>query len=304
MLDSVSIDGSTSFNARSESYQQGGINGRDSIIVEYILENSFDTAHLTFHFVENGIRHDTTVTLYGFAGPPVDVSLYLKSEVLTPHAGDTIEIPIYISGNDTLLGKTTANVSLVLDADMIEPIGFIPTLSGISLVSPLSYSNGVETLMFEVNRLKLQGETIIGKLRCVVYLSEKLQSSVSIENVNLSSDDPRCLALATKPADIFVNANGCGDSVISVFLRGEPLPLKIVSLKPNPAQNEVAVELVAAEDGVAMMEIYDELGKRVMRRESTLEKGKQTVILSTSNLPEGMYSVRMGNVSGRFVKVK
>jgi hypothetical protein len=41
-----------------------------------------------------------------------------------------------------------------------------------------------------------------------------------------------------------------------------------------------------------------------MRKEIAIVKGRQKVTISTADIAEGMYSVRLGNVSGRFVKVQ
>jgi hypothetical protein len=111
-----------------------------------------------------------------------------------------------------------------------------------------------------------------------VYLSDSTTTPMQLANVRLNKTDPdyeRCTLSATADTtNILVNLY-CEDTIVVEYLRGHNLPLRIVSLKPNPAQNEVAVELDAAEGGVAMMEIYDELGKRVMRKEIAIAKGKQ-----------------------------
>jgi hypothetical protein len=130
---------------------------------------------------------------------------------------------------------------------------------------------------------------------------------LTLDEINFNNDVTfrDCMVASLTANDSFqVNIlDKCGDSTIREFLRGNNLPLKIISLRPNPAQNEVAVELDAAEDGVAMMEVYDELGNWVMSREISFAKGRQRVTISTADLPEGMYSVRLGGMSGRFVKV-
>jgi photosystem II stability/assembly factor-like uncharacterized protein len=77
-----------------------------------------------------------------------------------------------------------------------------------------------------------------------------------------------------------------------------------LTVYPNPAKDEVQIELEAAEQGVVRMELYDELGGCVIRREQAVTKGKQTISISTRELSEGIYNVRIGGVSGRFVKVK
>jgi hypothetical protein len=155
--------------------------------------------------------------------------------------------------------------------------------------------------------ISLDSAQPLASVKLFVFLSDSTSTPIQLSTIKLNSSDPdyeRCTLSATSDTTNFSVYLHCGDSTIVEYMRGNPLPLRIVSLKPNPAQNELAIELDAAEGEVTQMEIYDELGNRVMRREISFAKGRQSVSLSTIDLPEGMYSVRMGNASGRFVKVK
>ncbi len=69
--------------AQSQSYQQQGIDGTDSILVQYQPQNPYDTAELIFHFTENGVPLDTSITIYGVGSATVDLSVYLKPASIT-----------------------------------------------------------------------------------------------------------------------------------------------------------------------------------------------------------------------------
>jgi hypothetical protein len=64
VLDSISSSGSSAF-ILNPSYRRGVIAREDSILIDYTPQTSADTGYLVFHFTENGIRRDSTVTIIG-----------------------------------------------------------------------------------------------------------------------------------------------------------------------------------------------------------------------------------------------
>jgi photosystem II stability/assembly factor-like uncharacterized protein len=289
-LDSVRVEGSSAFTVASQLYQQNGIGASDSILVQYQSQNPYDTASLVFHFRVNGIQHDSSITIYGIGGAPVAVSLYLKPAILTARAGDTIDIPVYMDGNTTLSGVTLATASLALNSQVITPIAFIPTLAGVSLAGPLSYSGGTgtggtETVPLQINNLQLSGETMIGSLRCMVYLNDSLQTSVSLASASISSDDPRCLALSTSSDAVTIALTGCGDSTLLRFMQTGS-PFTIESIVPNPARSSLRVE---GKGQRVEAELDDELGRNIL--EPTLYALPFT--LDVKSIPSGVYYLRL-----------
>ncbi len=300
-LDSVTVNGSPAFTAQSDSNQQVGINGLDSIMVHYQAQTPYDTAALIFHFVENGIAHDSAVTIYGVAAAPVDVSLYLKPTTITAHAGDTIDIPIYISGNGTLSGMTSATIPLVLDMQTLTPVGFFPS-AGFLLSAPISYSNGIESIQLQGQNITLAGETLVGNLQCIVYLSDTLTAQVSLSPTTVNSDDPRCLSLSTSTDAVDITLTGCGDSTILAVMHHEPL-FSIQSIVPNPAQNEIRVSGTGLSN--VAMELYDVLGNLTTPRPLLEKEGEIT--LDVSPLPPGIYYLRFsseGYVETRSISIQ
>jgi hypothetical protein len=292
-LDSVTVEGSSAFTASSQLYQQNGIGGSDSILVQYQSQNDYDTASLIFHFRVNGIQHDSSVTVYGIGGAPLAVSLYLKPSTITARAGDTIDIPVYLNGNATLSGVTLATASLALNSEVLEPIAFIPSLAGVSLAGPLSYSGGTgtegtETVPLQINNLQLNGETMIGTLRCIIYLSDSLQTSVSLASASITSDDPRCLALSTSTDAVTISITGCGDSTLARFMQTGS-PFTIESIVPNPAQNKITVDLSRKSEAPIVYDLFDELGRSWFHG---LISGLQTSF-SVTSLASGSYYIRV-----------
>jgi hypothetical protein len=241
----------------------------------------------------NGIQHDSSVTVYGIGGAPLAVSLYLKPSTITARAGDTIDIPVYLNGNATLSGVTLATASLALNSEVLEPIAFIPSLAGVSLAGPLSYSGGTgtegtETVPLQINNLQLNGETMIGTLRCIIYLSDSLQTSVSLASASITSDDPRCLALSTSTDAVTISITGCGDSTLARFMQTGS-PFTIESIVPNPAQNKITVDLSRKSEAPIVYDLFDELGRSWFHG---LISSLQTSF-SVTSLASGSYYIRV-----------
>jgi hypothetical protein len=84
--------------------------------------------------------------------------------------------------------------------------------------------------------------------------------------------------------------------------------MKIASLRPNPTQDELELDLESPSSEDAMIEIFDALGVKVLSDAKTMASGTNVVHLDTKNLSGGMYLVRInsaaGSVSRSFVKVQ
>jgi hypothetical protein len=282
----------------------------DSLQISYNGSSDSNRTKLDLHFRIGSYDYDTTITLLGKGSNKKEtVGFSLSGSQQSAKAGETTTIAISPTRTISNKGLNEISFDIIYNGDVLG----LPQASG---GGGLSVSQGAETRAgkFATLPIKITGNDIsldsmqaLASVKFFVYLSDSTSTPIALGNMHLNKTDPdyeRCTLSATTDSTRLQVDLLCGDSIIVEYMRGHGLPLRIVSLKPNPAQNELAIELDAAEGGVVAMEIYDELGKRVMRREVTFAKGRQQVTITTADLPEGMYSVRMGNVSGRFVKVK
>jgi hypothetical protein len=250
-------------------------------------------------FISNADDTIPPITFTRSVTLPKTYSLHLGMPVDSAKADEIVRLAVI---GEKGLGRPGSGVKQIdFDLSLNEDLLDFIMGEGVNVVS----KNGKHITISNPTELASDKDTL-GYLRYIVMLTKDSSTAITLSNLTLNNNDTSACApkIVSQTAESFTYIYQCGDHFIQHFLRGDNLPLKIVSLKPNPAQNELAIELDAAEGGVVQMEIYDELGKRVMQREITFAKGKQSVSLSTADLPEGMYSVRMGNVSGRFVKVK
>ena len=73
-------------------------------------------------------------------------------------------------------------------------------------------------------------------------------------------------------------------------------------VRPNPAQNELSIELLREVGQKARIEIFDALGKKVFSDERNLPSGMDVIRIDTRKLPAGIYVVRVGKDVQNFVK--
>jgi len=115
----------------------------------------------------------------------------------------------------------------------------------------------------------------------------------------------------------------CGEKTVSDYMNGV-LPLKIISLHPNPAGDEVTLSVVVAptfsrsggaasqgeptESRLHYFTITDALGKQVFSDERNLPSGTNEIHLDTKKLSGGVYLIRInsanGSVSQSFIKIR
>ena len=84
-------------------------------------------------------------------------------------------------------------------------------------------------------------------------------------------------------------------------------PLVIDQLYPNPATDQISLELSAKEEVAYQAEIYNARGTLVDSRKIQLYQGKNTVVWDIDELPAGFYQIlfksKTGHTPVRFVKV-
>jgi hypothetical protein len=67
------------------------------------------------------------------------------------------------------------------------------------------------------------------------------------------------------------------------------------SVFPNPAQNQVSLQIFSAESADVQLVVSDLMGRVVVSRQVNLVAGQHIETLDVSSLPNGMYFARMGN---------
>ncbi len=261
------------------------------------------------HFTDDEYNTiDTTLSFTLVVQPgnqPIPLSLYFKSSSITTAAGDTLEIPVYLSGNATL-DSTFLTLPFGIDTNVLHPIGFHSAISGITAGS-ITYSGGTGTVPLQFSDLTLNGETLIGYLRCVVYLADTLATTVMLQIPSLTSANTPCTALSLTTDSVNILINGCGDKTLLQFMKTGTISLAIQSIVPNPSSDEITVLGVGLSQ--ATIDVYDVLGRLTTPQPPPipLHSIGGGVAFDVSCLPNGLYYVRARNAatgmiaSGKFV---
>jgi photosystem II stability/assembly factor-like uncharacterized protein len=140
------------------------------------------------------------------------------------------------------------------------------------------------------------------------YISKDTASTVTLDEINFNQDVTfrDCMVSSlTKTDSLFVSVNSqCGDSILKNFLNGV-LPMKILSVHPNPAQDEIIVDVQSPVNQDATIEIYNALGQNVFSQKTSIS---YTTHIDTRNLSGGVYLLKInsetGSVSQSFVKIR
>lgn len=125
---------------------------------------------------------------------------------------------------------------------------------------------------------------VIGEFTFRTNLALSEQTTLSFDNIHFDAAGvtfaPECIAVISDSGSRFNYIYTCGDNIIRDRLNGTRL---IKSITPNPARDEILLELNATDAQVA---ITDVLGAEVLRTSSADR-------IDVSNLPSGTYYVRV-----------
>jgi photosystem II stability/assembly factor-like uncharacterized protein len=238
------------------------------------------------------------------------LSLSLENEKITVRAGDTISIPVYLSGNATL-GATSITLPFGLDTNVLQPIEFYPAISGITAGS-IVYAGGTGTVPLQATGLTLSGEMLIGTLRCIVYLADALATSVTLTGASLTSANSPCVALSLTTDSVSIAITGCGTATLLQFMKSGQIPFAIQSIVPNPAADEITIRVAAVGDHHAIsVGDHHAISYQVMDVLGTVcaegEVDGDALQLDVHSLANGLYYLRAQDgeagaaVSGKFM---
>ncbi len=227
--------------------------------------------------------------------PTVQVSVYMKSGQLTSSSGETIQIPLYINSSQaTTLGSSSIGVTYAMNTWVLSPLEFIPSLSGLT-ASPMSFNNNEATFILKsATPLTINGEALLGWLKCVVVLSDSSRTTVTIPNVTIGTTNVRCLSqFVNSDSILFTRKYGCGDSTLLKFMGGVP-PGTIISINPNPARTMLHIQLQNLAQQTVAYALYDPLGVRVIYGTTT----GSDLEINLESLSSGVYYFRSMSAAG------
>jgi hypothetical protein len=168
----------------------------------------------------------------------------------------------------------------------------------------LSSADGRHFIITDASEINASGGNI-ASIGFKFYLTKDSMTDIDLISATIDTVHLPCTTLAFSYSGTarFEYKFLCGDRAIQDFMNGI-LPLKIISIHPNPSQAEITVDLYSSMEQEAMIEIRNALGERVFSSTHNFSQGTNSLQLDTKNISCGVYWIRMGNTSQFFVKIK
>ncbi|MEP7235406.1 MAG: T9SS type A sorting domain-containing protein, partial [Ignavibacteriota bacterium] len=149
-------------------------------------------------------------------------------------------------------------------------------------------------------------DSMIAEAAFEVYVTKDTTSSLSLGGIVVNASDPAfmgCVAFVESNGTEFHSSDLCGDGSIRKLIRDGNI-IGITSIHPNPATDNIAIDLQSGSGGYHEIAVYDQLGEKVLSRWEDIQARLSTATLSTASLASGVYVVRFGNSSATFLRTR
>ncbi len=307
-LVNASISGSNNFSLIAQSSNPRRIHPNDSVIISYNPNStSPDTAQLHLRFHLGWKDFDTTIQLFGSGRIPKEQVKFIPSSVnYFADAGSTVDIVYTPNKNISGRGLNSISFDLIYNGDLLDYQGVQNTNPLITVKAGLrTHIGSNETLPVTItgNNISLDSLQAAATIRFMPMVTKSLQTPIIMSNLQLNGRDPNyanCILSADTSNTSFTLNPVCGDSILRHFMSSGKI-LDIISMHPNPAQDEIEINLQSAAEQTANIEIRNALGACVYSGAKNLVSGSNSIHLDTKNLASGMYLVRIGKVSQSLV---
>jgi hypothetical protein len=277
VLDSISSGGSSAFTLLP-NYRRGMISGMDSVFIDYVPQTSSDAGYVIFHFTENGIRRDTTVTIIGkIVSPHQDITLTPQLTINNLIAGKEAECKVFSSNRIQNRGLDKVTFDLTYDNDLLEAAE-ITAQAGMSATytAPI-VASGIARLPITIagNNMTIDSLLPMVSVKFRTFLTDTTLSTIELSTIILNDDNPdykNCTLSATGNSTTFTQASICGDSTIRSFMQTGKL-INILSIRPNPTNADATVSFESFTNDKAHLQLLDELGKVVLEESLITKRG-------------------------------
>jgi hypothetical protein len=214
-------------------------------------------------------------------------------------------------------GKNQSTVDMYIIADSL-PQGLTQLSATLDIANTdlLSFTNYESPNQVTINgkQIIITGNPTItsvdtlATLHYRVFLTNDSTTTVSFSNVNFNNGDldyANCVATVQGFGGAGYNYEFvCAEHTIAKLLRGDKL--QITSISPNPTRSQITLTTQSPSKETATLLIYDLLGNQVQSQQAALSKGTTSIIVNTTTLLSGRYSVQLvtanNTVTSSFVK--
>ncbi|HYM20703.1 MAG TPA: T9SS type A sorting domain-containing protein [Candidatus Kapabacteria bacterium] len=273
----------------------------DTLIVSvYSLPRGIRNIGVALHFSNDEfLKIDTAVNTTISIQSASPATVYIKPQAVSATAGEIVDIPVYMTAGFgvsvfKLGGIITGTLNFSMNTEFLTPLRFVPTLSGLVVSNFTVAGNQATILLVDSSGINISRDTVIGILRCIIYLTDTLQTAVTFTGDNFTSDqNSPCATLSVESDSVIISLSyQCGDSILFRFLKYDSL-FRILSIIPNPAKNNIEVVMINR-GSVIYYELFDALG--VTRKHGST--GQRSLTLDVSDLPSGKYYLRVSGPGG------
>jgi photosystem II stability/assembly factor-like uncharacterized protein len=215
-------------------------------------------------------------------------------------AGDQSIVNYDIKESGSFAGANidTVTFDLAYNTDLLE--------FGESLGNHISF-DGLHYIMTGTP-IKANANGILAKLGFRVYLTKDSVTKIELTKKSDTVKSPCGILSITGSGSARFDYNFlCGERSISGLMNGF-MSTRIVSLRPNPATDEIIFHVESAAKQDAVIEIINAIGARIYYQSSKLVQGTNNIRLDTKTFSDGVYIIRLHSsnqtTSQSFVKVK
>ncbi len=259
---------------------------------------SITTGTLTFNSNSDNTLAPITLRRTFIASARRDLGLYLDGTAKAGYDQNIVTYDIKESPGKSFSGAGIKQITF----DLNYNTDLLDFTQGVS--SNVTSSDG-KSFTISGNPIAAGPNGVLATIGFTVYLTKDSTTSINLINVKIDTVSLPCTVttFSDSGSATFDYNFLCGERSIAGFLGGV-MPMRIVALRPNPAQDELLIDLQSAVKQDAQVEILNALGAKVYSDIKNVIPGASSIHLDTRGLSSGVYLVRVGAASQSFVKVK
>ena len=314
-LVSASISGSNNFSFSSPSAIPRIIHPNDSLFISYNPQTSQpDTAQLHLRFHLGWKDFDSVISLFGAGRIPKENVHFIPSLSKNAASAGT-GIDLYVMPDKAISGRGLQSISFDLNyiGDLLDIQSFLNNITtsipGATITPGIrTHSGRTETLPLTITGtdLSLDPKLPIADVKFEAMITDTASTTITMTDLKLNGGDANyanCVLSADTSNTNFTEVFLCGDTTLYNYLHTGKL-LDIISIRPNPSQDEIELDLHSVMNQDAVVEIFDALGAKVFSEVRNIGAGSNSLHLDMTSLSGGMYLLRVGAASQSFMKVK
>lgn len=276
-------------------------NGSFSIPIDYNFppDSLNGTQQITVHYIRTSgeLRTaGTAIVLVNRKRKELSLKAQLPSLVSSANDVSLLDLPITVEGPRPGIHELDAwTLTLTFSNDLFVPVA-LDTSSGLvtqhdttpfSLV--YSWDEATRTYTIAVRGAKLSDSMsalnkLLFKIRMRAFLT--IDTEVTVTPVLKFVQYP--CAYTLHPFKLTIPyANDCGDITVRGFMQTDTVPMKIVSVAPNPVQpsTPVSVRIDVKDDGAMRLSTFDGAGRIFGVQNGQLHRGQNLLNIPTNMLP-------------------